>query len=523
MTVRLVWLTFGAVTLVVLGLTGYVLSRPDAESISFMADDAFYYLVPAYSFAHGDGWTFDHLTRTSGFQLLYGYAAALVSLATGYSRAFRLAMTASSAIALLIGVWLMLKRSAALYGPAVACAAIALALASPRALFQITAGLEWGWAVMATALVVCASSSSLALGVAAFLAVLTRVDLALFVAIYCVALAWAGWYNGRPLKDSIYLVIAAALGATAAIGVTGLNSWTISGHWVPNSVATKAFWSRTNDFQPAISWDLLLACTGPGLILTWVRDTLGLRSFLVIGAFFSGAVAVCAGEWRKGAERFALVAASTVAIAAYATAYARGVNLIGDHYSASIMVPMMWLTCGLFAASRRYWPFVAGAMGTAALLISVRMPLPSNPAHLVIARHAKAMFDTLQGDSRVAGWNVGIASWRTGGRVINLDGLANAEVVQSITSGRLACYLSAMHVTHLMDYGFMFPGRLDPQFSKKEGARRQQLLERYGYDVERLYRCTTVAVAATDAAFPLSTYRLFAIDQDCVAKLCPLK
>jgi len=131
--------------------------------------------------------------------------------------------------------------------------------------------------------------------------------------------------------------------------------------------------------------------------------------------------------------------------------------------------------------------------------------------------------EVLQGDSRVAGWNVGIASWRTGGRVINLDGLANAEVVQSITSGRLACYLSAMHVTHLMDYGFMFPGRLDPQFSRKEGARRQQLLERYGYDVERLYRCTTVAVAATDAAFPLSTYRLFAIDQDCVAKLCPLK
>jgi hypothetical protein len=523
MTVRLVWITFGAVALVVLGLTGYVLSRPDAESISFMADDAFYYLVPAYSFAHGDGWTFDHVTRTSGFQLLYGYAAALVSLATGYSRAFRLAMTASSAIALLVGVWRMLKRSAALYGPAVACGAIALALASPRALFQVTAGLEWGWVVMATALVVCAPLSPLALGAAGFLAVLTRVDLALFVAIYCVALAWAGWHNGRPLEDSLHLVFAPALGALAAIGVTGLNSWTITGHWVPNSVATKAFWSRTNDFQPAISWDMLVACTGPGLILTWVRDTLGLRSLLVIAAFFSGALALCFSEWRKGAERFALVAASTVAIAAYATAYARGVNLIGDHYSASIMVPTMWLTCALFAASRRSWPLVAGAMGMAAVLISVRMPLPANPAHLVIARHAKAMFETLPGDSRVAGWNVGIASWRAGGRVINLDGLANAEVVEPIMSGRLACYLSARHVTHLIDYGFMFPGQLDPQFSNKEAARQRQVVERYGYDAERLHRCATVAVAATDAAFPLSTYRLWAIDEGCVAKLCPLK
>jgi hypothetical protein len=519
---RVLRLTFGLIAATVATLVGYVLSREEAHMISFMADDAFYYLVPAYAFAHGEGWTLDHVTRTSGFQLLYGYAAAVVSLATGYSRTLPMAMCVSSAAALLMGTWAILKRGASLYGAAVAAAAVAVTLASPRGLFQITAGLEWGWAVFATALVVVAASP-LGLGATAFLAVLTRVDLALFVAIYSIAVGWTARHNGASMNRSLTLVAAGALGAAAAIAVTGINSWAITGHWIPNSVAVKAFWSRTNDFQPAISWQTMLAGTGPGLVLTWLRESLGLRSALVIAAFFVTALGVCASEWRQGAERFALAAASTVTIAAYTTAYARGVNLIGDHYSGAVIVPVALLSCGLFAMSRRFWPVVAGALGSSALLISIGMPAPANAAHLVIARHAKPLFDALPSSSRVAGWNVGIASWKAGGRVMNLDGLANADVVPAVEAGALACYLSRARVTHLMDYGFMFPGELDADFSKDEGARRQQHLERNGYDASRLYRCLTIAAAAPDPAFASSTYRVFAVDHRCVANLCPLR
>jgi hypothetical protein len=527
---RVVWPTFVAIAAVVLAASAYVLSRPEAEMISFMADDAFYYLVPAHAFAHGDGWTLDHVTRTSGFQLLYGYAAAAVSLVTGYSRTFPVAMALSSAIAALAGVWLMLNRAATLYGARLAAAAIVLTLASPRALFQVTAGLEWGWVVLVTSVVVwvltrgsseeAAPASPALVAIASFVAVLARADLALFVAIYVVALTWAAWRNGAAFRQGVKVVAAAAAAAIAAIAVTAVNSWAITGHWIPNSIAMKAFWSRTNDFQPAISWQMLLACTGPGLILGRLRELLELRSAVVIGLFMCGAVAVCANQWRHGARRFALVVASTSAIAAYTIAYARGVNLIGDHYSASIAVPVALLTCGFFVMCRRYWPLAAGTMGAGALLISASMPLPANAAHLVIARHARSLFETLPNDSRVAGWNVGIASWMTGGRVMNLDGLANADVVASIQSGQLACYLSDTHVSHLMDFGFMFPGALDASFSKNEEARHQQHLARNGYDAPQLYGCLGVVSAATDAAFPASTYRLFAIDRPCMAMLC---
>lgn len=183
--------------------------------------------------------------------------------------------------------------------------------------------------------------------------------------------------------------------------------------------------------------------------------------------------------------------------------------------------PVAFLTCGMFAMSRRFWPVVAGAMAAGVLVISVRTSWTGSPAHLVIARNAGPLFETLGNDSRVAGWNVGIASWKTGGRVMNLDGLGNDQVVQPIQTGSLACYLAAMQVSHLMDFGFMFPGQIDTAFSSDEEARRLLHLQRNGYDSRKLYRCLEVSAAARDEAFTLSTYRLFAVDQNCVAALCP--
>jgi hypothetical protein len=52
-------LTFGLIAVAVLGRLAYVLSRPRAEMLSYLIDDAPYYLVPAHSFAHGQGWTHD--------------------------------------------------------------------------------------------------------------------------------------------------------------------------------------------------------------------------------------------------------------------------------------------------------------------------------------------------------------------------------------------------------------------------------------------------------------------------------
>ena len=523
---RIRWLAFTVIAAVVLGWTLFVVSRPDSEMLSYMADDAFYYLVPAVSFAQGHGWSHDHVTRTSGFQPLYGYGSAVAAVVTGDTRALPIVMTLSSAVTLLFGVWALLKRTEQLYGAAIAGAGIALTLAAPLAFVQITRGLEWGWAVMMTALVVSVltrarGSSVWAVGAAAFFTTLVRVDLSVFVAIFALTVAWSRWHADAGTRNvGILQCVVSAAGAGAALLITAANSWAITGRWVPNSVAMKEFWSRSNDFQPAISWDTLVSCTGPGAVLTSLRAALGLRSFIVIGLFFACAALVSLHEWRKGPERRALAIASPAALVAYTVAYARGVNLISGHYSASIIVPMALIMCGALAALPRYWPAVASGLAVGAAVVSVNGSWGGDPAILVIARHAGDLFGRLPSGARVAAWNAGTVGWRTGGHVINLDGLANASVVPSLESGQLSCYLLENRIDHIMDYGMMFPGQIDTHFGNDEESRRKLHRDRNGYDSATLYRCVNLEATANDDTFPSSRYMLFGVNSNCLAELC---
>src|SRR5262245_16894029 len=99
--------------------------------LAYLFDDAYYYLVPAHSFAHGQGWSFDGITRTSGFQVLYGYLAAVVARVTGLSPALPATMAVVSALALLAGIYLLLARLGRVYGAPIAAPAVLLLLASP--------------------------------------------------------------------------------------------------------------------------------------------------------------------------------------------------------------------------------------------------------------------------------------------------------------------------------------------------------------------------------------------------------
>lgn len=495
-----------------IGWLAYVLSRPTPVMLSYLFDDAFYYLVPAHSFAYGEGWSFDGITRTSGFQVLYGYVAAAVALVTGLTPALPIVMAVVSAAALIAGAHLLLTRAGHLYGPTIAAASLLVLLASPYVFRQITGGLEWSWVVMATTLCVGAlledRPRAWLVALTAFAAVLVRVDLALFIAIFTLAIA------GRNMRS----VVSAAAGAAAAIALTALNSWLITGAWTPNAVSTKQFWASTTDFLPAVSWPRLMRVTGPGFVITELRALLSVRSFLMFAAIGAGIIALCVLERRKDARRAGLAIASTIAIGAYTLAYARGANIMGDHYSGAIMVPVFVLTCALLSAAAAYRRVVAMGIGLAAMALSVRGPWRA-PGHLGIALGAPVLIAAVPPESRVAAWNAGLAGWQSGKRVTNLDGLANAEVVSSMKDGTLACYLRDTRITHIMDYGFMFAGQIDTGFSSDEGARRRMLMRRNGYDSARLYGCTSLIKSVPDPEIP-SQYRLFALDPECVSAVC---
>jgi hypothetical protein len=521
--IRPTWLAMAVIAAMFSAWLIYVIGRGEVVMLGNMVDDSFYYLVPAYSFAHGEGWSLDQITRTSGFHPLFAYVAAAVSLVFGFSPAYVAAILVLSTAALMAGVWVALNLCARTYTPAIAAVAMLATLAAPRTFRIATGGLEWGFAVLMTILLTAAVAapvpSTALVAAAAFAAALTRIDLSLFIAIFTVAITLSRWSSGDlPGRRAIVLCTAAGAAAALALVVTSANSWAITGRWVSSSILTKMFWSRSNAFQPAISWDMLMSCTGTGAAITALRSALDLRTRIVVGLGTAVTVAICVAEWRHGSIRRALPIASALAIVAYTLAYARGVNLIFDHYSAPVILPVAMLTCGGLATFGRNWGMPAAGLLLGAAFVCLTASWNGFPAHFVIARRAPDLIAHAEPESRVAGWNVGVASWRSGRRIVNLDGLANADVVDSLTSGTLACYLRDTQIDYLMDFGYMFAGEIDTGFSGNEEERRLMLVQRNGYDPKVLFRCVEIAAEAPDA--PRSTYRLFRLDRSCVAAIC---
>jgi hypothetical protein len=518
-------LAFAAIAAAVVGWTGWVLTRPGWVIHSYLYDDAFYYLIPAHSFANGQGWTFDGINPTSGFHPLYGYVAALVSIFTGYSSALPTVMTLSTAAALLVAVWLFLADASRLYGSAIAAVGIAATLAAPKAFFQITSGLEWGWAVMSTMLLVTTlvrrEAPVWVVPAAACLAVLARIDLAIFVAIYVVSVAISRFVeDNRDAVSALRLVALGAAGAVAGVLAIALSSRLSTGNWISNAVVVKETWSRTNDFLPAIAWNFIMSATGPGLLFTTGGAWLALRSVMVIGLFFLVAAIACAHEWTRGTERRALAVASAATVAAYGIAYARGINFMFEHYSAPVVIPVALLTCSALAASGRYRPVVCGALAVGLAVVCARGSWQGIPLHGAIARDAASLYATLPSDARVGAWNAGIAGWHTRKGVINLDGLANAGVAPYVQTGTLACYLADANVTHLMDFEHMFPGGADADVSPQTQEFRWLLRARLAYDSRALYSCADQrATASLDPSIG-SRYAVFELRRSCVESLC---
>ena len=505
--------------------TGWVLTRPTSQAYSYLYDDAFYYLIPAHSFAHGEGWTFDGINPTSGFHPLYGYVAALVSLFTGYSSALPAVMTLSTAATLLVAVWLFLARASRLYGPGIAAIGMAATLAAPQAFFQITSGLEWGWAVMTTMVLVAVlirpAAASWHLSLAAFLAVLARIDLAIFVALFVVAVATSRFFDDRrhPIA-ALRLIAFGAAGAVAGVLVTAIASRLSTGSWISNAVVVKETWSRTNDFLPAIAWNFIMSATGPGLLFTTAGTTFGLRSVVVIGVFFLVAALVCTSEWRNGTERRALALASVMTIAAYAIAYARGINFMFQHYSSPILIPVALLTCGALSASGRYQSVVSAGLAAVLAIVCATDSWQGIPLHAAIARDAATLHATIPAGSRVGAWNAGIAGWQTRRGIINLDGLANAGVAEYVREGALACYLVDARVTHIMDFEHMFPEAAAARVGHQTQEFRRLLRVRLAYDSAALYSCVDQKAAAPRDPLIGSRYALFELHRGCVENLC---
>jgi hypothetical protein len=161
-------------------------------------------------------------------------------------------------------------------------------------------------------------------------------------------------------------------------------------------------------------------------------------------------------------------------VGAYTVFYSWNPAGMQNWYTANLVVPLLLAVSLPFTgASARRWETSAA---TIALVALVALQAFSAGRFMAEPRwpHQVAMYDAgnflrdRPGNERIGSWNAGIIGYYEGGRVINLDGLANNDIYSYAASGELPAYIDDKGIRYLMDFERML---------SDEGRRR-----RGGYD-----------------------------------------
>jgi hypothetical protein len=245
-------------TVLAIGTPLYVMAGDRARVVSFVSDDAYYYLNVAANIAQGHGPTADGITKTTGFHPLYGFLLAGVYRLTeptvdGF---VRLAIGVNTISLLLAGLFLYLAAEV-WWGRFAGATAALLWLANPHAALVNVVGLEGSVYAMTLALLVWRLSvltrpesaqpgpvawtvQCVAVGVCAGLVLLSRTDALLFISMVVpVVLSARGW---RSLAAGVW---GALLVAVVSVGLLGVWWWyarMYTGAAVQGSAAIKMLW-----------------------------------------------------------------------------------------------------------------------------------------------------------------------------------------------------------------------------------------------------------------------------------------
>ena len=449
---------------------GLVLGSDAAALLTtWVPDDAFYYLQPAWNAASGLGFSFDGVEPTYGFQPLWALILTLLGQVVGGKAALvPTALLVGGALHVAAGVLLFawFERAGLARGGVVAAG---LWLLNPNVVQMQATAMESGLVallLLVTLLLLPVQGRGLALGFALGLLVLARVSL--FPAVLFV-IGWLLWTR-RPPR-----IIAGVLAGVALVCLPWLLYATFAlGQPLPASmdrklVAGLAGGGRFIADLPLVPDGLVRALLpagerelfdAPGLIgPTWERLWLfGVRAPIgwALGAWLparlgAGAAVLLAG-WVVLAVRLrgapgrlkAPVGIAFLVLLAVENAGANNLLLsqyveYGYWYRVPEVLGIVTLV-GL-AAARAFGPGRAltiplRLLGVSVLLVGLigaagalrpRAHEPSSPA---MARGAfdvaRAMSERLPPGARVGSWNAGLIGWVVDGPVVvNLDGLAN--------------------------------------------------------------------------------------------------
>lgn len=459
----------------------WLVSLPDGLLVQHIPDDAFYYLVLAKNYVKLGRWTFDGVSSSTGFHLLWGYIlAAIYKLFPSIT--FKEIFVAGSLLAALsisIAAGLCISAVGRIYNSRAGWAA-AVVLFSAASMLQGTWMLESPFVILMASVLLFQLSverkfirpaqygTAVLFG---FLGSMARSDFGLlpfwlFVTSAVLAKTEKRWLPQAKIAAGQFV------GACAGVLAVLLHVYSVSGHMTQASAQTKLWWSSVvgrgwgglrvgeNTLSPFYNsvayfqhnfWSDHLAA-----FIAHRSRTL-LLALVLIGviAFF------VKNRWNRPA---AFTACAILVTASYCFFY-RFDGAVQDWYVANYEIPFILLAAAAWCMIPSRW-LVAGRAVVLALIVSgfifsLRAHAPWQEAMyrsgLLIRQHPEW--------KPVGAWNSGIMSYFAGGGVVNLDGLVNDDIVPSIRNGTLANYVAQRGISHIIES----PGIFTAIYAKRSG------------------------------------------------------
>lgn len=486
-----------------LGFPVYLLLCDRAKVVWYVSDDAYYYFCVARNLATGHGLSADGLTPTTGVHALYALLlAGLYKLGLSGPDAFVRQIIACNFALHWATAGVLALAARRLWGPTAAVWAMVFWLANPYALLIAGIGVEGALCAMVVALLLAAMASWAAtvrdgrastarhwIGVGGAMAMVVgaRSDL-LLLAVLVVFWVW------RTDPGPVWRRAAAA--AVVAIMAGGVGwAWPeycyhATGQAWSGSALAKAAWRSARIEESG--WGVWLSDSA-AVFGRWCLGVLlkapALKYLLPVAPAL-WAAARLRGRSADGSFLHLLWVGPIVLGVAYATLLDR----TRTWYYAPAIVMMTLLAAGLSS-----WLVRAGLVGAAA---KVRRLLPlvlvlvaaEGIAYLGTkavrgrSRHqekAVEMAAWLQAnvppDARIGDWDSGLRSFYSGRTVINLDGLANNEILDVLQGRRtMPQYLDERNIEYLV---------VNPKdMAKLPNAWPGAVIEPYGPGVVRIVR-----------------------------------
>ena len=475
---------------------------PDFVSSKMAYDDTFYYLVPALNLWRDGSVTFDGVNRTNGVQ--FAWFAVVAALAAVQDRMALLYLALAACAALNAASYILIWRVTRGTWAAVA-ASTAWFFLNTRTTFYISGkenSLHAFLFCLALALIVERRSTT-AVAIVSALAVMTRLDSAVFMAPLCV---YAWQRNGRRMADL------AALGGVSIVSaaVTLGGYYWMAGTLLPVSGMVKlgALANVRVDFYlrgliriaryvfPLEVWRLVW----PGAFFP-AMSGLGVN-LLLLGASVPAAVIVCRKVKRDDEAEMWMGRGLALVLAVSTLIY--NVFYTQSHVHASYAIwyeSPSFIACILLACMAAGWVKRINGRALATGLLALTLAVAGSTAIEFRAGAARggarnarlqaAEWMDEQEGAKFGSWNAGLLGFASTRPVTNLDGLINSpgywrDVLRASDVGSATLgYLERAGIGYVVDMEGYIPGYIEARWQRVTSFRDGEGMVIVVYRMER--------------------------------------